>query len=98
MVEFFLLPATLGVGLLPVSIAKGLIRPPKLKLLRKGNKTERKRSKAGKTRSQKRARSQVEDAPSELDVKKIQDILGKPLYTELFDHEEDVCSDTTPLG
>ena len=98
MVEFFLLPATLGVGLLPVSIAKGLIRPPKLKLFRKGNKTERKRSKAGKTRSQKRAHNQVEDAPSELDVKKIQDIRGKPLYTELFDHGEDVCSDTTPSG
>ena len=98
MVEFFLLPATLGVGLLPVSIVKGLIRPPKLKLLRKGNKTERKRSKAGKTRSLERVRCQVEDAPSELDVKKIQDILGKPLYTELFDHGEDVCSGTTPSG
>lgn len=89
MVEFFLLPATLGVGLLPVSIAKGLIRPPKLKLLRKGNKTERKRSKVGKTRSQERVRCQVEDAPSELDVKGIQDILGKPLYTELFDNKEE---------
>lgn len=86
MVEFLLLSATLGVGLLPVSIAKGLIKPPKLKLLRK---TKRKRSKAGKARSQERVRCQVEDAPSELDVKSIQDILGKPLYTELLDNKEE---------
>lgn len=94
MVEFLLLPATLGVRLLPISVAKGLVKlpTPKMKLSRKGKKSSpaqgRSCSKARKVRPQKRARSQVEDTPSELDVKEIQDILGKPLYTEIFDYGE----------
>lgn len=47
MVEFLLLPATLGVGLFPISIAKGLIRPPRLKIPKKRNNPKKKCRAAG---------------------------------------------------